>query len=82
MAVHGRVEAIVSNVSRGVAPGSTLLFLGPSVLRTATGAALRIGAITMGSGSPGRFRNSENVTSCFFTSLTLSGEPREGFSTF
>ena len=34
-------------------------------------------AISLGSGLPGRFHNSESFTSYVFTSLPLGGKPRE-----
>ena len=80
MAVHGRASVTVQRASCRAVPGTTILR--PSVPRPATGTMPRIGTSTSGSGLPGRFRNSESVTSSIFTSLPLGGEPREEFSPF
>lgn len=41
--------------------------------------AVGSGTATTGSGLPGRFRNSDSVTSSIFTPLPVGGEPKEGF---
>ena len=68
---------IVRSASCGAVPGTANL--GTSVPRTASGTMPRLGTTSSGSGLPGRFRNSESVTSSILTSLPLGGEPREGF---
>ena len=72
------MKVIVRSASYGVVATTAIQMLAP-VPRPATGAKPRIGVSPKGSGLPGRFRNSESVTSSVFTSLPLGGEPREGF---
>ena len=55
------MKVIIRSASCGAVPGARIL--GTSVPRTATGTFPRGGAATKGSGLPGRFRNSESVTS-------------------
>jgi hypothetical protein len=66
MAVYGRLKAIVRSALSAVVPGARRHI--SYAYRTTEAQARWSGTLTVGSGSPGRFRSSESVTSRFSTS--------------